>query len=388
MRVLTLAVRFPPATGGAETHAHAVASGLAARGHEVEVWTTDLRSERPLQRLPAADEPTAPFRVRRFRAHALPGEAHYVWWDGLLRELLARVRGFDVVHAHSYGYYHSVAAALAAPARGVPFVLTPHYHPPWSVMGGARRRRLRGLFDQAVGPWHVSRADRVIHVSRAEREAMAPLGLAPGRSVVIPNGIDVAALRRADDGGARFRERVGLRGKEPLIVFAGRLAQNKRVEDLLAGAAKLPDARVALVGPDAGARAFLSARARELLVSDRVLFAGELPYEVYVSALSAADVFVLPSEYEAFGIVLLEAMAVGTPVVATRVGGVPEVVVDGRDGLLVPPGEPSALAEAIARLLSDRPRAEAMARAGRAKAEGFDWSRIVERTERVLADLR
>ncbi|MHB8604058.1 MAG: glycosyltransferase family 4 protein [Thermoplasmatota archaeon] len=377
-------MRYPPAPGGAEAHVAALARGLAKRGHDVEVHTTDLFSEVPFRRRddwPATDDGV---RVVRHPARRINETLHYVFPRGMARALSAAARTADIVHAHSYGYWHTVLAARAARAAVKPFVFTPHYHPPWSMQGGAARRALRGVYDRTYGRMTLAAAARIICVASGERDTLArfmPLDLA--KTVVIPNGIDVSRFTLEPDGAA-FRRRWEL-GDAPLVLTAGRLAVNKGLPFLVDAFAKLPrETRLVLVGEDQDQRVKLEAQAARLGVGERVIFTGALAEREYVDALGAADVFALASEWEAFGIVLAEAQAAGAPVVATRVGGAPDVVVDGETGFLVPYGDAGALASALARVLADPKRAEAMGAAGRAHAlAAFDWGALVRETERV-----
>ena len=391
MRVVLACIRYPPAPGGAETHVAALAEGFAKRGHEVEVHTTDLHKEVPFERREMPSEVNG-VRVVRHRGRT-PGKTfHYVFAPTMLRALGDAARRADVVHAHSYGYFPTMAAARAARAAGKPFVFTPHFHPPWSMEGGTARKVLRKAYDPTFGRYVLSRADRIIGVSSGEVDVMAeflPFDRAKVR--VIPNGFHPARFDPAPSCAA-FRESLGLAATTPLVVFAGRLASNKGLHHLVPAFAALkerhPHARLVLAGEDQDQRARLEALSRRLGVADRVHFTGHLSEDLYRSALAAGDVFALPSEWEAFGIVLVEAMACGVPCVATRVGGAPDVVVDGVTGRVVPYGDEKALSDALDGLLSDRALAARMGAAGRERAfKEYSWDAVVERTLDLYREL-
>jgi glycosyltransferase involved in cell wall biosynthesis len=388
MRVVQTAVRYPPAPGGAEAHVRAVSEGLVERGHDVEVVTSDLRTERPFDRDTSLPDEVGGVPVTRLPAWTPGGQGHYVFLRGILRDLARRAREADVLHAHSYGYHQTWAGAVAARLADVPYVLTPHYHPPWSMEGGPRRRRLRGLYDRTLGPLSVGAADLVLGVSDAEVDLMREAGLPVGDTRPVGNGVDWDEWDPPPDGAA-FRTEIGHDG--PLVLFAGRLASNKGLPILVDAFADVadehPDAVLALAGDDPGRGADLLARARDRGVGDPVQVLGHLDRDLYRSALAAADVLVLPSEYEALGIVLLEAMACSTPVVAARRGGMPEVVGD-EAGLVVPYGEVPGLAEAIAGVLADPGKGEKMGAAGRERvAHRFTWEAVVDRVEAAYRDL-
>ena len=391
MRIVLACIRYPPAPGGAETHVAALAEGLVRRGHEVEVHTTDLHKEVPFERRDMPAEVNG-VRVVRHRGRT-PGKTfHYVLAPTMLGALRDAARRADVVHAHSYGYFPTMAAARAARAARRPFVFTPHFHPPWSMEGGAARKVLRKVYDPTFGRYVLSRADRVIGVSSGEMEVMAQfLPVDPAKVRVIPNGFHPARFD-PPPSGAPFRDSLGVGPETPLVVFAGRLASNKGLHHLVPAFASLrakhPEAVLVLAGEDQDQRAKLEEKARALGVADRVRFTGHMDEARYRSALAAGDVFVLPSEWEAFGIVLVEAMACGVPCVATRVGGAPDVVQDGVTGRVVPYGDEAALARAIDGLLSDRALAQRMGRAGRDRAfKEYSWDAVVDRTLALYAEL-
>lgn len=384
MRVLQCCIRYPPALGGVETHVQSLSEGLAARGHEVVVATSTLRSEFPFEHLrqdERARDAQGPVRVVRFPAATLGGSMHWPWLKGLGAWLRREARGFDVVHAHSYGFHHTLAALLAAKLAGKPFVLTPHFHPHWSMEAGPRRATLRRGFDALAKGLLLGSPEAVVCVSRAEAGLLgAPR---PGRVRVVPNGVDPGPFEAAR--GDSYRAKLGLRG--PAALFVGRLAVNKGLFTLLEAWQAVPGATLLVVG-DGHLAHPLAERARALGLAGRVRLLGPLPQEELLQAYAACDAFVLPSEYEAFGIVLLEAMAAGKPCIATRTGGVGEVVQHGKTGLLVPVGDARALGEALRRVLDDPALAEALGEAGRQRVrEGFTWDAVTARVEALYREL-
>jgi glycosyltransferase involved in cell wall biosynthesis len=188
-----------------------------------------------------------------------------------------------------------------------------------------------------------------------------------------------------------FRDRYRIPGR--YVLFVGRLASNKGLVELLPAFAPLaredPEAHLVLVGEDGGMRATVEHRVRGLGLEDRVHLLGHVADEALLAAAYRdAALTVLPSEYEAFGLVLLESLAQGTPVVASRVGGIPEFIEDGRSGLLVPPGEVAPLAEALRRLWSDSSLARRLGHHGRTEVvPRYTWDRVVDRLEVVYREV-
>jgi glycosyltransferase involved in cell wall biosynthesis len=365
-----------------------ISKELVKRGHEVTVFTTDLYTETPFVRLTDAPDRVDNIPVRRFRAYTMGGEMHYVLVPSLLCKALSE--DVDIVHAHSYGYFHVNAAMLMRRLREVPFVFTPHFHPEWSMWGGSRRKKLRRFYDRILGPTILRSADKVIGVSEAEMSLMNGGRLGEDRTAIIPNGISPEDFDPPPDGGL-FRERYELDGR--IVLFVGRLASNKGLETLVDSIPRVlsdqKDVKFVLVGQDEGMKANLMRKAESLGVAGSLIFTGHITdNRLFRSAFAACDVFVLPSEYEAFGIVLLEAMMCEKPCIASAVGGTSEVVMHEETGLLVEYGDTQELAESIKTILEDSSTAEEMGKRGRKRVlRKFTWERIATEIEAVYGEL-
>jgi glycogen synthase len=367
--------RFDP-IGGMQDHTAALTRRLARRGVTQVVLTT-----RP---------PTAPHR-ERIGARAsvvrvglpLP-RARQLWAlpAAALAPLLARRA--DLVHAH-LGEDLAVLplAFLAARRRGLPVVVTVHASPTHTVGARDVRTALVVALGGPIERWAQRRAAATIVLTERLAARVAPVA-GRERVRVMRRGVDRGAFE-ALESHPRPDPFPELRGR-PRIVFLGRLARSKGVDTLVAAAARLrtPGAEVVLVG-DGPARAQVEAQSRRLGVGRRVHVTGFVAHDRAPAVLASADLLVLPSVYEELGTVLVEALQVGLPAVATNVGGIPEVVEHGRTGLLVNPGDPAALAEAIDAVLGDPEMASRMAAAARERAEEYDWERVADEV-RALYD--
>ncbi|MDP9167581.1 MAG: glycogen synthase [Actinomycetota bacterium] len=296
--------------------------------------------------------------------------------------------------AHSHTWYAGLAGHLAAMLYGIPHVLTAHsLEPmrPWKAeqLGGGYR----------VSSWvertAVEAADAVIAVSSGMREdvlANYP-ALDPDRVHVVRNGIDTEKWYPDKDGGAGTLERIGVDPTRPIVAFVGRITRQKGVAHLVAAAHGFaPEVQLVLCAgaPDTPEIAAEVGGAVEELARSRsgVFWVQEmLPGDQIREILSAATVFVCPSVYEPLGIVNLEAMACSTAVVASDVGGIPEVVADGETGLLVhydpadAAGFETRLAHAVNSMVADPERAARYGRTGRQRCiDEFSWVRIAEQT--------
>ena len=286
---------------------------------------------------------------------------------GLLR-LARRLRRRRVDVLHTYLVSANVYGTLAGRLAGVGAVVTSRRD-----MGFSRNPRLRFFEERLVNP----RVDKVVAVSPAVAEATRrERGLRDEQVVTIPNGVDLEAFDAARHPRSTARALAlrewGLAEDEAVVGTIGHLAPVKGHADLLDAAARVvvlrPRTRFLLVG-DGALRPELEARARRLGLGDRVVFAGAR--EDVARILSLVDVVALPSHTEGLSNVLLESMAMSRPVVATAVGGNPDVLRDGVSGRLVPARDPGALAAAVVGLLEEPEKARAM---------GCEARRVVERT--------
>jgi alpha-maltose-1-phosphate synthase len=305
--------------------------------------------------------------------------------------MTATVGTAQLVHSHTW--YTNLAGYLAAMLYGIPHVMTMHSLEalrPWKAeqLGGGYR----------ISSWcervSAAAAAAVVAVSdgmRADILAAYP-EIAPERIRVIRNGIDTTEYQPDPETGVL--DRYGIDLDRPYVIFVGRITRQKGVPVLLRAASQLvrqaqlvlcagqpdtPELEAEVTGLVDGLRATRSG----------VIWIPEmLEKREVIQLLTHATVFACPSVYEPLGIVNLEAMACGTAVVASRTGGIPEVVADGDTGLLVPPGEPEPLAAALNTLIRDPDRAAAMGQAGRKRAVAeFGWSAIAAQTAALYAEL-
>jgi alpha-maltose-1-phosphate synthase len=376
LRVALLTREYPPEVyGGAGVHVEYLARELSAH--------VDLAVH-----CQGADRPTA-VAHRPWEHLAGMNPALQTISTGL--SMAGALASADVVHSHTW--YANMAGHLASLLYRVPHVVTMHsLEPlrPWKAeqLGGGYR--LSSWCERDA----VESAAAVVAVSEGMRVDLldAYPAVDPGRVRVIHNGID--ADEYTPDPGTDVLERYGVDPDRPLIVFVGRITRQKGVPVLLKAAGDLDmDAQLVLCAgqPDTPALGDEVTRLVNDLRRDRhgvTWLQGMLDRREVIQLLSHATAFVCPSLYEPLGIVNLEAMACGTAVVASEIGGIPEVVADGETGLLVPPDDPYALAKALNELAGAPERAEAMGRAGRERAIAqFDWTTIAAQTAALYAEI-
>jgi D-inositol-3-phosphate glycosyltransferase len=381
-------------TGGMNVYVRELSRELGRMGIEVDVFT---RSQDPTIRrvvplgegarvvhLPAG--PQAPIPRERIHDHL----DEFV--DGI--EAWRRARGveYDLVHAH---YWLSGVAGLALRERwGVPVLQM--FHTLGRFKNGAARRLadLEPSTRLDEEERLVAQVDGLVSASVVERRALvSDYGADPERATVIPCGVDTVLFRP----GAReeARARIGA-DATPLVLYVGRIAPVKGLETLLDAVAERcrarPPVRLLIVGGEAdepvvGHEAEIRQRVEELGLRDVVRFVGAQPQDVLRDFYVAADVTVLPSYYESFGMVALEAMACGSPVIGSRVGGLATTVRDGVTGFLVPDGDAEALAERLDALLEDEDLRFRLGREGVQWAARHRWPCVAEAVCREYARL-
>ena len=394
MRIGLLTREWPPEVyGGAGVHVEHLVAALRARGADVDVHSFGgteggATAHSPDPRLASANAALQVLSTDLSIASALSPDSG---------------PAVDVVHSHTW--YADLAGHVASLLHGVPHVVTTHSlepHRPWKA------EQLGGGY--ALSCWAertaVLAADAVVAVSRGmARDVLASYPeLDPQRVHVVYNGIDAEAY--APVTATDVLERHGVDPATPYAVFVGRITRQKGLAHLLRAARDVPGQLVLCAGapdtPEIAAETQALVAELQAARPGVVLIGEMLPRADVVQLLSHATVFVCPSVYEPLGIVNLEAMACETAVVATATGGIPEVVVDGSTGWLVPieqatdgtgtPLDPEQyvadLAAALTDAVSDPDRARAFGAAGRARAqESFSWETIAERTLELYRSL-
>ena len=378
MKILQGCVRYPPAPGGAETVVKAYSEGLRDLGHDVEVITTDLYTETPFVKKEMPSEVNG-INVTRHKAYTVSGEAHYVLAPGMVQSFLSKKA--DIIHTHSYGYFQNHAGWIRERFLSTPWVITPHFHPSWSMWGGAKRKTLREFYDTVIGKGTMESADLITCVSKHERDMLvSEIGISEDNIKIIYNGINWNDWQILPDKNIFRKQYPDISDK--FVLFAGRLATNKGLSDLISAMDLVNQKSVDLVitGADMGLGKQLEKEALEKGV--RMHRLGHIDDETYRSVLAAAEMLVLPSEYEAFGIVLLEAAAAETAVIGTNVGGIPEAMSPGKNGLIVEYNDVDNLSKYIATLLDDAKLCKEMGKAGRVWAKNFSWDSILKELEK------
>ena len=373
MKAAIFTWEYPPNVyGGAGVHAKYITAALAKRA-DVEVRT--------LEAGPAVSVPGV--RVRRYRStlHGLgtpdPRMAKALEVLSFNINLVSDPVDADVVHTHTW--YTNFAGAMAKRLYGCKLVATVHSLEPLRPW---KREQLGAGYD--LSSWMekegLEACDAIIAVSQEmKKDILNCYRLPSSRVHVIHNGVDPHKYHPAD--GSASVAKFGIR--KPFVFFVGRLSRQKGIFDLLDAMDHVPEGTTLVLATGKPDTPQIEAELRRALATaDHVVWIPEMLEDPdLVGLYNEAAVFACPSIYEPFGIINLEAMACETPVVATRVGGIKETVVDGETGLLVPAGDSVRLGRALRKLLEDPSLAKRMGKLGRRRVlQRFTWAKIAEQT--------
>lgn len=384
------------AYGGIPRLADCLTRGLARRGHQVTVCTTDACDE--ATRLPSGDRARSRFQAWPPRTtsdgveiRVFPNFSNHLAYHlqlflpfGLDEFLRRHAGGFDVAHLHACRNVLGVIAAHHLRRMGVPYVLAPNGTAPLIE----RHRLAKRAFDVLAGRRTLRGARRVLAVTSTENLQLRQLGVDASAIRVIPNPVDLDEFTRPATPG-RFRERFAL-PPGPLVLFLGKLTPRKRLDILARAFARLRRTDVSLViaGNDMGAGARTRSLVRELGLEGRTFFTGLLRGRERLEALADADVLVYPSQHEIFGLVPLEAILSGTPVVVADDSGCGEIVREIGGGQVVRQGDAEALAHAIENVLFDPARWRAAAADGQCRVRAaYSADVVCSQIERMYLEI-
>lgn len=371
LRLLHVIHTLDPVEGGAVKATDSMCAALAEHGHEVTLYAAG----------PVRQDLAGSYQTRIFPMQFAPMAVSF-GFAAALRQL----GKIDLVHIHQlYRFPQAVAAAFCR-RHGIPYCVQPHGSLEPMLYHKRERRTTKRLYEMLVENRNLRKATGLIYTAEGERDAVDFLKLPPP-AFIVPNGLHLSEFS-SDKVGQGFRARHGLENKE-LIAWLGRLVPVKGLDLLCkafaAVAAERPKAMLVLVGPDTeNYGATLHQLINELGIADRVIFTGMLQGREKLAALNEADLFVLPSHTENFGLAAMEAMAMGCPVIVTRgVKIAPEIVKAGAGRAVA--SDAAELAAAMRDLLSDSDARRATAVAARAFAQSFDWTAVVGHLEDAYA---
>lgn len=380
MRICLISKQFNPGGGGSERYAHALANALACRGHEVDVFA--LGDPESLTEIELHDQVSVTFVARRHRPLVTVETLYY----SLLARRAIDFDAYDVVHGT---LMPASPIALTVRPPSTPLIVTSHgtslgevwshkLELPTDYLKKLVFHPMNVLMDVATAPL----ATRIIAISSiAERELVRWYPVDAAALVHVPHGVDV---ERFDPD---VRRHPAVSADRFTLLHVGRLVSRKHIDLALDALAVLDRGDVELLIAGTGPHsARLETRAKRLGITDQVTFLGFVPDGDLPSLYASSDVFMFLSRYEGFGLTFLEAMAAGTPVIGTPVGGFLDMVTDGDDGLVIE-RDAAAVAHTINELANDPARVAEMGDHARAMAEERTWDDVATDVEAVYESI-
>jgi glycosyltransferase involved in cell wall biosynthesis len=360
MRVLEVASVFPPHVGGLEVCVYEVSKELVQSGHQVIVYSTNF----PKSKTRECKDGTS---IRRIPVlFTVFGAPVAIFLRYILKEEV------DLINVHIPPIFGAFSSVIASRIKKIPIVLTFHSD---TVGNSVLERVIAQAYNAVLNKFILRKANLVIVPSNTYRIRLARRGIELSRLKVIENGVDFSSIKIVDS--TEIKRTLRLEGYK-IVLFVGALEKRKGVEFLIRAVPRIieriKNAKILIVG-NGSQKKNLQNLAKTLCPDDAVHFTGYMPKEVVNALYAATDVFVLPSLHESFGLVLLEAMVRGKPVVASKISGIVDLVKPGFNGLLVEPKNPGKLAEAIVSILSAKDYAERLGKNGKAFSENFTWKK-------------
>ena len=380
MKVVQVIPEFPPPLiGGGGYHVYNLTKELVRRGVDVTVFTLNVGNTFLLKKT-EVETHFGKAKVFRVPASYIP-KTTYPIAPKLIPLLLKE--NPDIIHAHGYQVFTTDAALTVSKIKKIPLVLTLHGFP-----RGFDKLTHRAHFN-LIGKETLKWAKKIISVSRMVAHEFRVIGVPKEKIVIIPNGVDLEEYKQLPIGDL-FRKRLDIKENEKVVLTIGRLEEIKGFQYLIKALPSIIEeigsTKLVIAGPDFNYGAKLKKLAEETNVQDNVIFYGPINGKEKFEAFSAANIVAVPSLYEGFGMLLLEAMAAGKPLVATNTGAAPEIIQNGKNGVLATLGDVEDLAGKVIKLLSDDQLMYLISQESRKTVEAFNWEKISEHIHKLYID--
>jgi glycosyltransferase involved in cell wall biosynthesis len=364
-----------------------ISKRLSEMGNKVTVCTSDMlnKTTRIRRNSQSVFDGFEIVRVRNISRYLYNASGLLITPD--LRKFLSeRIQDYDVIHIHEYTTYQNIVVHKYAEKCGVPYILQVH-----GSMPRIGKKFRKWLYYVTFGYTILQDASKEIALTRTEAQQYRDAGVPEEKIAIIPNGIDLSGYADLPPKGS-FKKKFGLEKNDKIVLYLGRIHEIKGIDILVKAFAnilhKLGDVRLVIVGPDVGYLGEIVALTKALQIEDKVLVLGPLYGVAKLEAYVDADVYVLPSRYETFPMTVLEAYACGKPVIASKVGGLKDLVVNGETGLLFDLGNTVQLAKNILYLLDADDQAEEMGLKGKQFVkENFTIDKVADKLQNLYRDV-
>ena len=385
MKVLQVINAFYPpySSGGAAHPTYNISKQLMKRGHTVTVYATNILDNKNLFHVESNPYNVNNMEVWYFRNSMYSPRNNVCLSLELVNALKMNITTFDLVHVHEFRSFHNAAIHHYAKSSNTPYVLQARGSLPMIMT----KQKLKLIYDLFFGHRLLKDASKVIALTKAEAQQCKSMGVPEEKIVIIPNGIDLSEYVNVPPKGS-FKRKFDIPEGKKIILYLGRIHEIKGIDILVKAYAyalkelRLNDALLAIAGPDDGYLGRLKQLLSSLKMINDVLLTGPLYGKDKLEASIDADIFVLPSRYETFPNVVLEAYACSKPVIASNVESIPDIVLHGKTGLLFRAGDVEELAEMISYMLTHSEEAKRMGhRARKVVDEKFSIDKVVDSIE-------
>lgn len=366
MKILQITSSFFPVLGGQEKVVYEISKRLSERGHELTILTTDLFSENEKY---VKEEFSEGIRIMRFKNKYFLGG--YGYCPEAVKWLKKNWKNYDVVHSHGYNRYLS-EIALNKLYKKKPLIFSPH-----GFIHTKKNLIFKKIHDLTLGKF-VRKANYCTALTNLDFGEYKRLGVKQEKIIKIPNGVDINRFSKNNKKEiAEIKKKYG-----KFILYVGRIHESKGLQYVIE-AIKNINVKLLIVGKDSGYKKDLERIADSMNIRDKILFAGGINDERIVSFYGASEAFVLFSEWEGFGIVAIEAMATGKPVIVSDRGSLPYLVKDDKQGFVVEFKNVGKLKKKIEEVLSNKKLQIRMGKEGIKTSKNYDWENIVKEYEQI-----
>lgn len=380
MHIVQVTPRFPPAIGGVEEHVYRISLELQKRGHRLTVVTSNDIDDKNYA---PKTETVNGVDVYRFPLF-MPKLSRELWFIPGILKIFGQIKA-DVVHVHGYRCLSSCTAAYVARQKHVPVVVTPHgIYPSRSPFNAL----LKTIFDHTLGRLLLNFSERVIALSEHNVRLIMQIGASANKISVVPNGVNAQEYKHLK----RSRKILNELGSDgPVLLYVGRIDWNKQIEKVVESMPlilkEFPSAKFVVVGPDyANLANELSGLAQKLGVSHSLIITGKVSASRLKEFYSTADIFVLPSSYEGFGLSMLEAMISRVPVIVSPSGGPGDILKHGVHAWLLQSVTPDEIFKSVHTILTNpQLRDTLVEKAFELVNEKYTWEKVVDMLETIYS---
>lgn len=389
MKILQVIASFPPAFayGGPARVAYDISKELVKKGHEVTVYTTDVLNKSSRYNFESNPIWLDGIEVYYFRnvSNYFASNCGITCSPEMLLAFKNNLRNFDLVHCHEYRAFEAVLLHHYAKKYQIPYILQAH----GAALPMFQKQKLKNMFDFCFGSNLLNDASKLIAVTITEAKQYAKLGFSEDKIEIVPNGIFLSEYENLPEKGI-FRNKYGITSNEKIVLYLGRIHRIKGINLLVEAfsdlISKVDGVKLVIAGPDDGFLSTLKIQIEKLNIGDRIVFTGPLYERDKLEAYVDADVYVLPSVYEIFGVAVLEACACGTPAIVTDRCGISDFVE--KVGYVVE-SDKNELSNALFKVLfKESIREKFGEKSNKLLQEQFSWDKIVINLESLYMRLR